>query len=149
MRLKREFTVLVLLALLVFGVGLMGLGITGLVVKDETVGVLCLNDSECEGIGVCCPFYDESMGVCHVKEMCESILEVTQEGDLNDLEFSSYKGLPRTDDVFTTLTLGLLITLVSGLILYYLYNLRPIKIYKKYYEKLKRSKKSSKNHKKK
>jgi hypothetical protein len=71
---------IVLSILGVFALILIGAGITGKLIYDNnSIKDICSSDNECRSGEVCCLFYGENSGVCHEKNMCERILEITKE----------------------------------------------------------------------
>jgi hypothetical protein len=59
------------LFLALVAVSCLGYGITGFYAIDYS-GDYCDSDSDCS-VGVCCPFYGESNGVCDYEQNCDAI----------------------------------------------------------------------------
>lgn len=74
---KEDIFLILLIVAGLTGIYFLGSGITGMVISDQTTKPICTTDNDCSAPDVCCLFYQESSGVCHEKEMCQSITEIT------------------------------------------------------------------------
>ncbi|MEM0465650.1 MAG: hypothetical protein QXW97_03040 [Candidatus Pacearchaeota archaeon] len=73
-----------------FGMILVGIGITGKVVMNSyTLSDICSTNKDCSNGKVCCLFYGKESGICHTPEMFETISKITLE-DRNKIEAWNY-----------------------------------------------------------
>jgi len=73
-----NYAVLMVVFLLILGLAMLGVGITGKVFMDENVKDLCESNGDCTGGEICCLFYNKEQGICYSPDMCDSITQLTK-----------------------------------------------------------------------
>lgn len=98
-----------------------GIGITGNVVLDENVKMLCTEHSDCDAPEVCCPFYGENAGVCHEETYCLEVERITIEEKNNRITPTSIEEeMPKDYNLLFSFLMGLLIVLALALVYFQL-----------------------------
>jgi len=118
----RVFLVVFLTLLGIIGLSLIGFGITGKIVLDETVKDMCSFDANCSNEDVCCLFYNESAGICHSSDMCGLVKNITKQERLTREDILSRVSVasPTNNKYVYSIISGLIITVSVGVILYFI-----------------------------
>lgn len=105
----------------IIGLSLIGFGITGKIVLDETVKPICSITEDCSNEDVCCLFYNESAGICHSSDMCEPIKTLTRQEKLTRKEILERVSAKPNDNKYVySIILGFAITVCVGIALYFI-----------------------------
>ncbi len=117
----KVFLVVFLTLLGIIGLSLIGFGITGKIVLDETVKDICSFDTDCSNEDVCCLFYNESVGICHSLDMCGVVRNITRQERLTRKEILERVSAAPIDNKYVySIILGFIITVCVGVILYFI-----------------------------
>jgi hypothetical protein len=129
-----KFFVLAILLLGLFGIILLGIGVTGNVISGEyTLGDVCSSDSDCQNGNICCIFYNKESGVCQTADMCETVSKITLEEENRLFAYNEFsKEKPDINKTYTfEIVIGILILAMVCLALYILYTGKKEKSSKK------------------
>jgi len=114
----KNFPVIIAVMCVLCALVLLGDGITGFVVVDQTTRPLCETSLDCEAPEVCCPFADTASGVCHDVAMCGQVDKVTRK------EFTA--ALQEPTQVKTNSMVEIAIGACVLLLILYLYSIKKI-----------------------
>jgi hypothetical protein len=130
-----KLTTAVLVFFLLFGVFLIGNGFTGMVISGPYVKHICETDNDCISPEVCCLFYEQDVGVCHDKDLCDDVEEITKiekVGTERDLKIFEEKPSYTSDFFYMQMVIGVLMIAISLALLFYHFKLEhPYKKRKK------------------
>lgn len=113
---KEAIVLTIAVFLIMLGIFLADMSVTGNIVFDETVKNLCESSNDCEGPEVCCYFYEENAGVCHHSIFCPGIEELTREEKLSkeDNVIKVINEFPKSgDEVPVEYLLGVLLVIIA------------------------------------